>query len=83
MNIDVMVASVQFSKISGKAANDLFFACSGLGCEFVLESCNNTNTYPYLCDTDILHQCTFDHIAKVEFAVFVTLQVQYKCAACA
>ena len=41
------------------------FTCSGLGCEFVLESCNNPNTYPYLCDTAVLHQCTFDHISKV------------------
>ena len=51
--------------------NDHFiiFACtsSGLGCEFVLESCHNSTTYPYLCDTTILRQCTFDHTAKVEF----------------
>ena len=42
-----------------------YFTCSGLGCEFVLESCDNPNTYPYLCDIAVLHQCTFDHIAKV------------------
>jgi len=36
----------------------------GLGCDFVLESCNNPSTYPYLCNTAVLHQCTFDHISK-------------------
>ena len=46
----------------------LLFACSGLGCEFVLESCNNPKTYPYLCDEDILHQCTFDRMSKVRLA---------------
>ena len=51
-----------------QVTDDLYnyvFACLDLGCEFVLESCNNPNTYPYLCDAEVLHQCTFDHISKV------------------
>ena len=38
---------------------------SGLGCDFVLESCNNPDTYPYLCNTTVLQQCTFDLVSKV------------------
>ena len=39
---------------------------AGLGCPFVLESCNNRATYPYLCDqSEEELQCTFDRISKV------------------
>ena len=41
------------------------FTHLGLGCDFVLESCSNPDTYPYLCDTTLPRQCTFDHISKV------------------
>jgi len=40
-------------------------SCSGQGCDFVLEPCDNPNTYPYLCDTAVLHQCTFDRVSRV------------------
>ena len=43
--------------------------CSGLGCEFVMESCDNPETYPYLCDEAVIHQCTFDRISRVSVPV--------------
>ena len=39
-----------------------------LGCDFVLQSCDNPITYPYHCNhINVTHQCTFDGISKVDY----------------
>ena len=48
---------------------------AGLGCPFVLNSCNNRATYPYLCDSEGQIQCTFDRISKVAHWPIQTLKL--------
>ena len=48
----------------------LLYIPLGLGCEFAMEPCDNSETYPYLCNEDIIHQCTFDHISRVSFIMY-------------